>query len=185
MSTDAWVEGEDEMWCSLTPREVCKVLQCFNNEKRKNTKIYLSHQLDWYDVYIWEMWSCMIPSHDLQPGEAICEFSQTFKEDGLMKNSKQALRVIGLRSVWWKHHDAFMTYTPLRNGGEVYHNMWPYYICFQRPLDKEVREWVLVSSPCKSNLDQFVPYVTFDYDIRQRLNDHFLACFLLQWIIWP
>ena len=124
MSTNAWVAGEDKMWCSLTPKEACKGLQCFNNEKRKNTKIYLSHQLDWYDVYIWEMWPCMIPSHDLQPGEAICDHTTC-----------------------------------------AYCNMWPYYIGFQWPLDKEVREWVPVSSPCKSNLDQIAPYVTFDYDI--------------------
>jgi hypothetical protein len=50
----------------------------------------------------------------MQPGEAGCEFSQTLKESGLMKNSSQALGGTGLRSVWWKYQDAFMTYAPLR-----------------------------------------------------------------------
>uniref|UniRef100_A0A2N9FJ35 Integrase catalytic domain-containing protein n=1 Tax=Fagus sylvatica TaxID=28930 RepID=A0A2N9FJ35_FAGSY len=48
------------------------------------------------------------------PGEARCEFSQTLKESGLMKNSSRALGVTGLRSVRWKYQDAFMTYAPLR-----------------------------------------------------------------------
>jgi hypothetical protein len=50
----------------------------------------------------------------MQPGEAGCEFSQMFKESGLMKNSSQVLEATGLRSVRWKYQDAFMTYPPLR-----------------------------------------------------------------------
>uniref|UniRef100_A0A2N9H4Y7 CCHC-type domain-containing protein n=1 Tax=Fagus sylvatica TaxID=28930 RepID=A0A2N9H4Y7_FAGSY len=48
------------------------------------------------------------------PGEAGCEFSQTLKENGLMKNSSQVLGATGLRSVRWKYQDAFMTYASLR-----------------------------------------------------------------------
>ena len=39
----------------------------------------------------------------------------------------------------------------------------------------EVREWIPISSPCESNLDHTVPYVTFDYDTRQRLDDYFFG----------
>uniref|UniRef100_A0A2N9GDW0 Reverse transcriptase Ty1/copia-type domain-containing protein n=1 Tax=Fagus sylvatica TaxID=28930 RepID=A0A2N9GDW0_FAGSY len=48
------------------------------------------------------------------PGEAGCELSQTLKENGLMKNSSQALGATGLRSVRWKYQDAFMTYASHR-----------------------------------------------------------------------
>ena len=47
-------------------------------------------------------------------GEVGCEFSQTFKESGLMKNSSQVLGATGLRFVRWKYQDAFMTYSPFK-----------------------------------------------------------------------
>jgi hypothetical protein len=50
----------------------------------------------------------------MQPGEAGCEFSQTLKVSGLMKNLSQMLGATGLRSVRWKYQDVFMTYAPLR-----------------------------------------------------------------------
>ena len=53
--------------------------------------------------------------------------------------------------------------------------MCPYHMCLQWPLDIEVREWIPISSPCEFDLDYTVPYVTFDYDTRQRLDDYFFG----------
>ena len=74
-----------------------------------------------------------------------------------------------------RHTLLFFFFLFFGNKGGSHRSMCPYHMCLQRPLDMEVREWIPISSPCKSDLDHTMPYVTFDCVIRQRLDDYFFG----------
>ena len=84
---------------------VCKYLRCFFGARREITPIYFSRRLSWTKIrsLFWK-WDCTwFTPMIMLPGGAEYKASQTLKDSGLIKDSRQALGATGLRSVQWKH----------------------------------------------------------------------------------